>query len=126
VGRNGNEGIPGVTDGWRVLYGCGGGLDSFAGGVVMSKYTKGPWRVGPVDDTRISTHDNDEIALVQGDYNDPDIWPVMEANARLIAAAPELAEALEATLSWLTSYPGEGALKSYDKARAALAKAGVE
>lgn len=45
------------------------------------------------------------------------------AVARLFAAAPELLEALEETLNWLTSYPGGGALGCYDKARAAIAKA---
>ena len=38
----------------------------------------------------------------------------------------ELLEALERTLSWLTSYPGEGALSPtgpYEQARAAIAKA---
>lgn len=34
-----------------------------------------------------------------------------------------LREALEGTLSWLTSYPGGGAMKAYDRARAALPKA---
>lgn len=45
------------------------------------------------------------------------------ANARLIAAAPELLEALQRTLSWLSSYPGEGAMGAYDNARKAIAKA---
>ena len=44
-------------------------------------------------------------------------------DARLIAAAPDLLAALERTLSWLTSYPGGGAMGVYDQARAALAKA---
>jgi hypothetical protein len=44
------------------------------------------------------------------------------ANARLIAAAPELVAALERTLSYLTSYRG-GAMGCYEQARAALAKA---
>jgi hypothetical protein len=34
-----------------------------------------------------------EVAQIDGDYNEPDLWPVMEANARLIAAAPDLLHA---------------------------------
>ena len=33
------------------------------------------------------------MAQIDGDYNEPDLWPVMEANARLIAAAPDLLHA---------------------------------
>lgn len=34
--------------------------------------------------------------------------------------AERMAEALERSLSWLTSYPGDGALGAYEQARAAL------
>ena len=57
-------------------------------------HTPGPWVVGPVDDTIVTAPDGSEVAAIDGDYNQPDMWPVMEANARLIAAAPELLEAL--------------------------------
>ncbi len=61
---------------------------------MSGQHTPGPWVVGPVDDTIVTHLGADgrryEIAAVDGDYNDPDQWPVMEANARLIAAAPEL------------------------------------
>ena len=64
----------------------------------MSGFTPGPWEVGPVDDTVVTHLGADgvryEIAAIDGDYNQPDEWPVMEANARLIAAAPDLLEAL--------------------------------
>lgn len=64
----------------------------------MSKHTHGPWVVGPVDDTVVTHLGADgvryEVAQIDGDYNEPDLWPVMEANARLIAAAPELLSAL--------------------------------
>lgn len=56
----------------------------------MTKHTPGPWRVGPVDDTLVSDASGREVAAVDGDYNNPDEWPSMEANARLIAAAPEM------------------------------------
>ena len=58
-------------------------------------HTPGPWRVGPVDDTVVTDADGKEVAAIDGDYNSPDEWPRMEANARLIAAAPELLDALK-------------------------------
>jgi hypothetical protein len=58
------------------------------------KHTPGPWRVGPVDDTRVEDANGNEVAQIDGDYNHPDTWPLMEANARLIAAAPDLLAAL--------------------------------
>lgn len=57
-------------------------------------HTPGPWRVGPVDDTIVTDADGKEVAAIDGDYNSPDEWPRMEANARLIAAAPDLLDAL--------------------------------
>lgn len=58
----------------------------------MATHTAGPWRVGPVDDTAVTAADGTEIchASGDGDYDDDAVWPVMEANARLIAAAPDL------------------------------------
>lgn len=62
-------------------------------------FAPGPWVVGPADDTVVTRLGADgvryEIASIDGDYNDPDLWPVMEANARLIAAAPDLLAALQ-------------------------------
>lgn len=52
--------------------------------------TPGPWRVGPVDDTRVESADGSEVADIDGDYNQPETWPVMEANARRIARVPDL------------------------------------
>lgn len=64
-----------------------------------AKHTPGPWVVGPVDDTVVTHLGKDgvryEVAAIDGDYNEPDEWPVMEANARLISAAPDLLEALK-------------------------------
>ena len=58
---------------------------------ILAAATPGPWRVGPVDDTVVVAADGSEIAAIDGDYNEPDLWPMMEANARLIALAPDLA-----------------------------------
>ncbi len=68
-------------------------------------HAKGPWVVGPVDDTVVTHVGMDgiryEIATIDGDYNDPETWPIMEANARLISAAPDLLEALKVAQLWL-------------------------
>ena len=52
-----------------------------------------------------------------------DLFEFDAANAYLIAAAPELYEALAGTLDWLASYPGFGSEQAWLKAHAALAKA---
>jgi len=46
-----------------------------------------PWRQSLTDDTMILTMDSREVAAIDGDYNSPDEWPVMEANAALIVFA---------------------------------------
>lgn len=56
--------------------------------------TPGPWRVGPVDDTVVVAADGSEIAAIDGDYNEPDLWPMMEANARRIARVPDMEETI--------------------------------
>ena len=56
----------------------------------LSGFAQGPWKVNPTDDTTVITHDRNMVAEIDGDYNEPDLWPVMEANARLIAAAPTM------------------------------------
>lgn len=71
----------------------------------MSKYTPGPWKVGAKFDTgsastsgvEISDIENSETVAVAVEGNDSGgIYTYQEvlANARLIAAAPELLEAL--------------------------------
>lgn len=47
----------------------------------------------------------------------------MEANARLIVAAPDLLAASKRALDWLASYPGNGALGAYEEMRLAIVKA---
>lgn len=59
----------------------------------MSKHTKGPWRVHLVDDTVVIDKSGEHVARALGQYVD-DPLPI-EANARLIAAAPDLLEALK-------------------------------
>ena len=87
----------------------------------MSKHTPGPWkaryapdRAPPVETWCIDwSEDHEEIAeIVHG-----------EANARLIAAAPELLEALKAIVDEQDARQGYASVQSYDAARAAIAKA---
>jgi hypothetical protein len=58
---------------------------------MTSKHTPGPWRISLVDETLIQGGGRD-VAMACGDY-DTD-FERMEANARLIAAAPDLLAAL--------------------------------
>ncbi len=99
-----------------------------------AKHTPGPWLVGPADDTVITHMGADglryEIAAVDGDYNEPDTWPVMEANARLIAAAPDLVKALRDILRIVDAMNmsvrlGKREIERVAAAWAALAKAGA-
>ena len=56
----------------------------------LEGFTPGPWRVSPTDDTTVINRDRNVVAEIDGDYNEPDLWPIMEANACIIAAAPEM------------------------------------
>lgn len=88
------------------------------------KHTPGPWVqadfAGPTPHgTAIqSTHDNWLVASCTGYYG----RDVAQANARLIAAAPDLLEALELCLHAVELAGWEGDLSAI-KARAAIAKA---
>ena len=63
------------------------------------KHTKGPWRTeeGMDDDTWTDVkHNADTIAMCHGyDYR------TRTANARLIASAPDLLEALKSAMKWM-------------------------
>ena len=59
---------------------------------MSAKHTPGPWRCGPGDGcAKVQANDGDLCATVYGGNQETDY-----ANARLIAAAPELLEALRA------------------------------
>ena len=85
----------------------------------MSTHTSGPWHVGSATEFRNQIGIEPTIGCVYGDIKGKET----KANARLIAAAPELLEALKRSLSWLSSYPGGGAINVYDQAQQAIAKA---
>ncbi len=90
------------------------------------KFTKGPWRVGPVDDTLVMDANREEIAQALGDHEGED-WESVYANAALIAAAPDLYEALENVMHEIQFLGDEehyfGTTERFDAARVALAKA---
>ena len=95
---------------------------------MRAKHTPGPWVVGPADDTVVTHLGADglryEIAQIDGDYNQPETWPVMEANARLIAAAPDLLHALENLMIAVgMGWDLEGVIL---QAQTALVKAGID
>jgi hypothetical protein len=98
--------------------------------VTTDSITPGPWMVGP---SAVVDGATDYAILADGKIISEAFgrssWQFEYdslANARLIAAAPDLLAALERTLSWLTSYPGEACMRPsgpYAQARAAIAKA---
>lgn len=54
---------------------------------LLAASAPGPWRQSLSDDTVILTMDSREVCNIDGDYNSPDDWPTMEANAALIVFA---------------------------------------
>ena len=82
----------------------------------MSNHTPGPWKI--FDD-----HPDPDLLCLHVYHGDEQIADVSELkNARLIAAAPDLLEALE---NLLKVHEGEGGTQYHagDMARAAIAKA---
>ena len=89
----------------------------------MSEHTPGPWTARPQTGPQWGvTHGDSEFAFICNCFT---LHGNDEANARLIAAAPDMLEALKQSLDWLSSYPGGGALGMYDQVRAAIEKATV-
>lgn len=95
----------------------------------MGKHTAGPWLITDdrFDGTVVTSQSRVDdsmapIAKVDCHWDEP-FGIEQQQNARLIAAAPELLDALERSLNWLASYPGGNANGCYNQARAAIAKA---
>jgi hypothetical protein len=86
----------------------------------MSKHTEGPWTVGEVRHAGkyqlVQRHDlTGYICEVQAPYFGNAIdTDTREANARLIAAAPQLLEALEQAATLIYQYHNIGALLGSD------------
>lgn len=100
----------------------------------MNKHTPGPWRIDPTCNADIQSADGTrEIATVITGFNSFAIvhpngaenLSEAEANGRLIAAAPELLEALRAMLA---QHHGGSVVSEahWTAARAAIAKATEE
>lgn len=95
----------------------------------MSKHTPGPWGIEQTDDTNwigfMRPHDPKKVELIvcttSRDSLTDEALAKNDANARLIAAAPEMLEALKDAVCALDccgkDYPAA------EKARAAIAKA---
>jgi len=102
-------------------------------------HTAGPWHIGPFDRDNQIFSDNGRMRLETGGTT---LYPIAtvndgwdntedEANARLIAAAPELLAALKECVPWLESMPlatGDQPLRNKAardlyNAQAAIAKA---
>jgi hypothetical protein len=90
----------------------------------MNTHTPGPWTVGPhqriiSSGWSIRINDDSAIAYALGEKN-----PELQANARLIAAAPDLLQVLQDVLTiFAEEYPGS---PCFERARAAITKAGQE
>lgn len=95
---------------------------------MSARHTPGPWRVATIpagNSLTVCLNGSGGYDLVDMTGNDT---PTNPADARLIAAAPELADALAWAVRWLTDQEagmGEAAQAKLQTAREALAKAGV-
>ncbi len=110
-------------------------MDSGECGRVQA-HTRGPWSVLPEEADRdyIRIRGTNlghrykiaNVLTVHYEGGRPSEAEETRANARLIAAAPELLSALQRTLNWLSGYPGGGTMAPYgpyEQAREAIAKA---
>lgn len=99
------------------------------------KHTPGPWRVSTCNGNHV-LKDNDNhkskfhgttIMVANCDYQQTSVGGSKQANARLIAAAPELLEAARAVLAWIEDHQDEQWRHDHEASaemlRAALAKA---
>ena len=89
----------------------------------MNKHTPGPWTYEQISNNAYVIDENGSAVML---YRNPD--DEMKANARLIAAAPELLEALEGMLAidqenHQRGHDDDDVCKEVQTARAAIAKA---
>jgi hypothetical protein len=93
---------------------------------MTNAHTPGPWYVDSCDDDLVFSTNGLHIATV-GNAEQEQPFAEITANARLIAAAPELHEALEFFFNIMHDYESsrrKGYISiAFDQARAALAKA---
>lgn len=87
------------------------------------KHTQGEWEViRTVANNKLAVHSDDEIIDYICCVSEEDGMP-SEANARLIAAAPDLLEALKLALPYLQNGYSIKAMNAKSMAEAAIAKA---
>ena len=82
----------------------------------LCAYTPGPWK--HESELMIDFHSSPHFCI--GSFRNPEDCATSKANARLIAAAPDLLAALEEALPWLAARSNTDTLM---KAEAAIAKA---
>ena len=85
-------------------------------------HTLGPWEID-IDASEISTCIVDVVKCATQEYSRQEFKPVDYANARLIAAAPDLLEALEACVGAMYAVTSISADRAKEQARAAIARA---
>jgi hypothetical protein len=88
--------------------------------MMYERFTAGPWKTNLVDSTLVTAVGNTEIARTLGEYDED--YERMEADATLIAAAPDMYEALERIAAGEGVY-GAQAHEYKQIARAAIIKA---
>lgn len=76
------------------------------------KATPGPWALREVSDLDIAYSVDAGRSPVADVYNHPAEW---QANANLIAAAPEMFAALEMQRNWLKGYISNGGLSGLEE-----------
>lgn len=100
----------------------------------MSKHTPGPWRLDDLNDCSVVDETYRSIAggvgffVTEGPYANQGFGlsgHISDADARLIAAAPEFLEALRELVSLEADgkQADEGAIEAWERARAVIAKA---
>jgi hypothetical protein len=99
--------------------------------MITTTHTPGPWEVheyGDGDSLAIHYSDNDRICFMATHGGSQAQWEAIQANARLIAASPDLLAMLHCAENWLREYdmqnsPDSGAHELLRDIRAAIAKA---
>lgn len=89
---------------------------------MKTQHTPGPWRA---EGCTVYAGEN-RVAQTWSETHDGLPTPTMEADARLIAAAPEVLKALRDILQWWTEMDGEFddmPVELWDQAQDAMAKA---
>ena len=94
----------------------------------MTAHTPGPWRVDATRQTAVRGFDGRHVATLEAGSQ-----PTRDADARLIAAAPDLLAALRRVAPWIGKLIADGghlqcvapqdAVGALDQAEAAIAKA---